>query len=167
MKPGAEALLLLLLILPHLLLPPFFLVFFPSPSPFIFSLPLLLRLGSRMAAAGVSGSGPTSETLDDYSPYSHLSDDELLQLAIQRSLSDTQHNAGTPAGGQALGRADGSDSTPTQRQQPTHTSRSAPPATAAADRRSHNASAEYSSPNPPWEKPPDPYVCTRFLHAVN
>lgn len=117
-----------------------------------------------MAAAGVSRSGPTSEALDDYSPYSHLNDDELLQLAIQRSLTDT-HNTGVPAGGQESRRADSSNVTPTQQQQqPRHSSRNAPPET---DARLHNAPAEYSSPNPPAEKPPDPYVHAHFVLAAN
>lgn len=120
-----------------------------------------------MATVGVSRSGPTSDALDDYSPYSHLNDDELLQLAIQRSLTDMQHNAGVPAGGQESRRAESSNTTPTQQQQqqqPRYRSRNAPP---AADANSHNAPVEYSSPNPPAEKPPDPYVHTHFLPGVN
>lgn len=118
-----------------------------------------------MATAGVSRSGPTSEALDDYSPYSHLNDDELLQLAIQRSLTDMQHNDGVPASGQESTRADSSYATPTQQQQQRrHSSRIVPP---AADVSSHNAPVEYSSPNPPAEKPPDPYVSTHFLLAIN
>ncbi|XP_037393608.1 ankyrin repeat and SOCS box protein 2-like isoform X4 [Pygocentrus nattereri] len=45
-----------------------------------------------MAAASVSmpGSTDTSLGFDDYSLYSNLSDDELMQLAIERSLTDSQ-----------------------------------------------------------------------------
>lgn len=101
----------------------------------------------------------TSEALDDYSPYSHLNDDELLQIAIQRSLTDMQHNAGVPAGGQESRWANRSNTTQTQQQQqqPRHSSGNAPP---ADDVNFHSAPAEYSSPNPPAEKPPDPYVRT-------
>ncbi|XP_065111889.2 ankyrin repeat and SOCS box protein 2 isoform X2 [Paramisgurnus dabryanus] len=49
-----------------------------------------------MAAASVSISGSTGTTMEfaDYSLYSNLSDDELLQLAIERSLSDA-HSSGS------------------------------------------------------------------------
>lgn len=48
-----------------------------------------------MAAASVSMSGSTGTGTEfaDYSLYSNLSDDELLQLAIERSLADA-HSAG-------------------------------------------------------------------------
>ncbi|CAB1340068.1 unnamed protein product [Coregonus sp. 'balchen'] len=55
----------------------------------------LLTEESNMAVASVSIPGSTpGPTLgfDDYSLYSNLSDDELIQLAIERSLSDA-HNA--------------------------------------------------------------------------
>lgn len=45
-----------------------------------------------MAAAHVSMPGTTGSNLEfaDYSLYSNLSDDELMQLAIERSLTDGQ-----------------------------------------------------------------------------
>lgn len=48
-----------------------------------------------MAAASVSMSGSTGTGMEfaDYSLYSNLSDDELLQLAIERSLADA-HSSG-------------------------------------------------------------------------
>ena len=51
---------------------------------------------SIMAAASVSMPGAPGLSLgfDDYSLYSNLSDDDLMQLAIERSLSDA-HTAGS------------------------------------------------------------------------
>lgn len=48
-----------------------------------------------MAVSSVSMSGSTGTSMEfvDYSLYSNLSDDELLQLAIERSLADA-HNSG-------------------------------------------------------------------------
>ncbi|XP_056115958.1 ankyrin repeat and SOCS box protein 2 isoform X3 [Rhinichthys klamathensis goyatoka] len=53
---------------------------------------VLLVLGSIMAVAHVSMPGTTGTYLEfaDYSLYSNLSDNELMQLAIERSLSDAQ-----------------------------------------------------------------------------
>ncbi|XP_059212080.1 ankyrin repeat and SOCS box protein 2 [Centropristis striata] len=75
------------------------------------------------------------ESLEDYSLYSNLSDYELLQLAIERSLTDTRCNT-TAA--------------------PTATA--ATPAVAAPPQpATRNTSASnYSSHNPPAEAPPDP-----------
>ncbi|XP_056620673.1 ankyrin repeat and SOCS box protein 2 [Triplophysa dalaica] len=49
-----------------------------------------------MAVSSVSMSGSTGTSMEfaDYSLYSNLSDDELLQLAIERSLADA-HNSGS------------------------------------------------------------------------
>uniref|UniRef100_A0A3Q3XC59 SOCS box domain-containing protein n=1 Tax=Mola mola TaxID=94237 RepID=A0A3Q3XC59_MOLML len=70
-----------------------------------------------MAAPSISHSGSSAPVpaFEDYSLYSNLSDHELMQLAIERSLTDTRGNAAPEA-------------------------------------------PNYSSPNPPCEKPPDPYV---------
>ncbi|XP_078131133.1 ankyrin repeat and SOCS box protein 2-like [Sander vitreus] len=99
-----------------------------------------------MAAASIS----RSVAFEDYSVYGNLSDDELLQVAIERSLSNMSANT---ANNHAIAAA----STPSpQPDLPSHSSHNAP-----ADHNSHNASAEqptahYSSPNPPSQKPPDP-----------
>ncbi|KAI4899341.1 hypothetical protein NFI96_014593 [Prochilodus magdalenae] len=52
---------------------------------------------ATMAAASVSMPGSTEPTLgfDDYSLYGNLSDDELMQLAIERSLTDSQNSTST------------------------------------------------------------------------
>lgn len=44
-----------------------------------------------MAAASVSmaASTTTKDDLEDFSAYAHLSDEQLLQLAIERSLADS------------------------------------------------------------------------------
>ncbi|KAL0164601.1 hypothetical protein M9458_040354, partial [Cirrhinus mrigala] len=47
-----------------------------------------------MATARVSMPGTTDTNLEfaDYSLYSNLSDDELMQLAIERSIADAQNS---------------------------------------------------------------------------
>ncbi|XP_062406857.1 ankyrin repeat and SOCS box protein 2-like [Sardina pilchardus] len=61
-----------------------------------------------MAASSVSRQMPTNLAFEDYSVYGHLSEEELIHLAIERSLTDTQ-------GG------------PSQSAQPAHQSTSSPP----------------------------------------
>ena len=53
---------------------------------------------SNMAAASLSLPGAPGFSLgfDDYSLYSNLSDDDLMQLAIERSLSDAHTAGSTP-----------------------------------------------------------------------
>lgn len=96
-----------------------------------------------MAAPSISHSGSSAPApaFEDYSLYSNLSDDELMQLAIERSLTDTRGNAAPEARelNPAAAPVNGSHYPP-------------------ANYNSHNAAANYSSPNPPCEKPPDPYV---------
>ncbi|XP_070705811.1 ankyrin repeat and SOCS box protein 2-like [Pempheris klunzingeri] len=111
--------------------------------------------------AAISRSGPAGPSLafDDYSLYSNLSDDELLQLAIERSLTDTHCDA-TATRPPHLTAPDRSSLNPaaTNTHQPSHSSHNAP-AQSAAHCSSHNAPAQnaahYSSPNPPSEEPPD------------
>ncbi|KAM9354092.1 ankyrin repeat and SOCS box protein 2 [Pholidichthys leucotaenia] len=109
-----------------------------------------------MAAARISRPSSSSSSLafEDYSLYSNLSDDELLQLAIERSLNDTQcsntpNTSSTTTNKTALPQH--TDKTNKQKQISKHQhnplSQNAPPA---------QTSAHYSSPNPPSEKPPDP-----------
>lgn len=40
-------------------------------------------------AAAMAVSRTTNEDLEDYSAYAHMSEEQLLQLAIERSLADT------------------------------------------------------------------------------
>nr|XP_057929949.1 ankyrin repeat and SOCS box protein 2-like [Doryrhamphus excisus] len=88
-----------------------------------------------MAADGV----PHPATLDDYSLYGNLSDDELLQLAIERSLADVH--------------ADFALDTPPNPQLPD------PKTNKASDSCQispvQKTAPHYSSPNPPSQKPPD------------
>ena len=49
-----------------------------------------------MAAASVSRHTPTNQAFEDYSVYSHLSDEELIQLAVERSFTDA-HRPSQPA----------------------------------------------------------------------
>lgn len=55
---------------------------------------VLIVPGSIMAAGHVSMLGATGSNLEfaDYSLYSNLSDDELMQLAIERSIADAQNS---------------------------------------------------------------------------
>uniref|UniRef100_A0A8C2WUR1 Ankyrin repeat and SOCS box containing 2 n=1 Tax=Cyclopterus lumpus TaxID=8103 RepID=A0A8C2WUR1_CYCLU len=119
-----------------------------------------------MAAASISH----FEALEDYSLYSNMSDDELLQLAIERSLTDTPCNTSntiTSARNTHLSR---------------HSSHNPP-----ADYSSHNPPADYSSHNPPADysfhnappgqttahahysspNPPDPYVVSHSLQGAH
>lgn len=105
-----------------------------------------------MAAARIShtGSASSSQACEDYSLYSNLSDEELLQLAIERSLTDTHSNTAAE---------------PVTPPHPPDTSlKPAARNTNQPSHSSHNPPVNYSSPNPPREKPPDPYV-TVFLSA--
>uniref|UniRef100_A0A3P8TEJ8 Ankyrin repeat and SOCS box containing 2a, tandem duplicate 1 n=1 Tax=Amphiprion percula TaxID=161767 RepID=A0A3P8TEJ8_AMPPE len=102
-----------------------------------------------MAAPSISHSGTSGSNLafEDYSLYSNLSDDELLQLAIERSLTDTHCNTAT----------NNSTNTTKNTNQPSCSGHNPPPA---------ESTAHYSSPNPPSEEPPDPYV-TPFSSLYN
>lgn len=55
---------------------------------------VLIVSGSIMATARVSMPGTTDTNLEfaDYSLYSNLSDEELMQLAIERSIADAQNS---------------------------------------------------------------------------
>ncbi|XP_018542331.1 ankyrin repeat and SOCS box protein 2 [Lates calcarifer] len=112
-----------------------------------------------MAAASISQSGSAAPSLsfEDYSIYSNLSDDELLQLAVERSLTDT-HCANTNPTSNTTSNATGNTAAaaatplhcqPTARNtnQPNLSFHNPAPA---------QTTAHYSSPNPPTEKPPDP-----------
>lgn len=85
---------------------------------------------------------------EDYSLYSHMTDEELLQLAIDRSLNEPhQQQAIPPQENQSI-RAHStnqSQDAPTPRR---HSISQNLPGT--------ETTAHYSSPNPPNEKPPDP-----------
>ncbi|XP_068198540.1 ankyrin repeat and SOCS box protein 2-like isoform X2 [Antennarius striatus] len=133
-----------------------------------------------MAAAGISPSGSAAPSLafDDYSLYSNLSDDELLHLAIERSLADTHCTPTGDAAATPPRPPDGGAMNPAPRNtnQPGLSS-SNPPANYSshnppANYSSHNppaaqTSAHYSSPNPPTEEAPDPKTfdgtISRFL----
>lgn len=105
---------------------------------------------SIMAAASISlpGSAAPGPEFEDYSVYSNLSDDELLQLAIERSLNDT-HDATFTAASPAQS-CDSCSNCPAKKVNP------------PAD----ETSAHYSSPNPPRQKPPDPYVTTSIINYI-
>ncbi|XP_072218646.1 ankyrin repeat and SOCS box protein 2-like isoform X1 [Leuresthes tenuis] len=100
-----------------------------------------------MAAASISRSSSAAPdaALEDYSIYSNLSDDQLLQLAIERSLTET-HCSTTD--------------TTTQPSQSHSRQNSLAQSTNQHGCSSHNPpdaqiTAHYSSPNPPAVKPPD------------
>ncbi|KAM3600595.1 uncharacterized protein V6R79_025588 [Siganus canaliculatus] len=108
-----------------------------------------------MAAASIthSESAAPAPAFDDYSLYSSLSDDELLQLAIERSLTETHLNTSdenTIANGPSKDSSpeiDGPKPAATNTNTTNSSSHDAPAA---------QTTAHYSSPNPPSQKPPDP-----------
>ncbi|XP_042359543.1 ankyrin repeat and SOCS box protein 2-like isoform X2 [Plectropomus leopardus] len=123
-----------------------------------------------MAAASISRSG----AVEDYSVYSNLSDEELLQIAIERSLTDTSCNTANAIAATSPPRqpdssrpnAAAANTNYSSRNPPANYSSHNPPANYSshnppAKHSSHNPPAaqtdvHYSSPNPPSEKPPDP-----------
>ncbi|XP_041660741.1 ankyrin repeat and SOCS box protein 2-like [Cheilinus undulatus] len=129
-----------------------------------------------MAAPGVSRSSAAALSFEDYSVYGNLSDDELIQLAIERSLTETHGNAATtdavnaPAAasantntitGAVLNTIGISTSNPDARAPSRYPRRLGVTTTNQPNPNSHNppqdqTTAHYSSPNPPSEKPPDP-----------
>ncbi|XP_068609712.1 ankyrin repeat and SOCS box protein 2-like [Brachionichthys hirsutus] len=125
-----------------------------------------------MAAAGTSPSGSAAPgpAFEDYSLYSNLSDDELLHLAVERSLADTHCSAPAAAAAATPPRPpDGGRMSPAPRDANPPGLRSHNP---PANYSSHNppaaqGSAHYSSPNPPTEEVPDPKTfdgtVSRFL----
>uniref|UniRef100_A0A665X609 Ankyrin repeat and SOCS box containing 2a, tandem duplicate 1 n=1 Tax=Echeneis naucrates TaxID=173247 RepID=A0A665X609_ECHNA len=107
-----------------------------------------------MAAASISQSdtADAGQQLEDYSLYSHLNDDELLQVAIERSLTGTQcsdiNSTKTTSNSAAAAipphQPDGATTQNPAKRNSSHN----PPA--------NQTNALYSSPNPPKEKLPDP-----------
>ncbi|XP_039981750.1 ankyrin repeat and SOCS box protein 2-like [Xiphias gladius] len=127
-----------------------------------------------MAADSISRSGSAAPSLgfEDYSFYSNLSDEEVLQLAIERSLTDTHCNNANATSNTTSNATSNATSSPAAA--PMHSHQPASLNSAArntnqprhnshnptANYSSHNApstptTAHYSSPNPPSEKPPD------------
>ncbi|XP_062267077.1 ankyrin repeat and SOCS box protein 2-like isoform X2 [Platichthys flesus] len=90
-----------------------------------------------MAAGGISA----GLSFEDYSLYSNLSDDQVLQIAMERSLNDT-HSSNPNTTSNTT-----SNATTNLNPEVRHSSQNLPPA---------QSLAHYSSPNPPREKPPDP-----------
>lgn len=126
-----------------------------------------IMAGPRISRSTSSASSLTS---DDYSLYSNLSEEELLQLAIERSLTDTHGNtteSNTISANNTI-----SASTPSC-VQPSHCPDKLNPAinTNQPSYRAQNSfqaqtTAHYSSPNPPPQKPPDPWVASIFILSL-
>ncbi|KAM4632843.1 ankyrin repeat and SOCS box protein 2-like [Polymixia lowei] len=103
---------------------------------------------SIMAAASVSFPNSPGPSLgfEDYSLYSNLSEEDLIQVAIERSLTDS-HSSAPPV-----------EATSSTLKPPTR--RPHPPNVPANHYSSHNpppslTSPQHSSHNPPVDKPPD------------
>ncbi|XP_042245807.1 ankyrin repeat and SOCS box protein 2-like isoform X1 [Thunnus maccoyii] len=120
-----------------------------------------------MAAAGISRSTSAASTLgfEDYSLYGNLSDDELMQLAIERSLTDAHHDtaANTPPLQPESKRTPPNYSShnpppnySSHNPPPNYSSHNPPPNYSSHNPLPNETSAHYSSPNPPRPKPPDP-----------
>ncbi|XP_037541609.1 ankyrin repeat and SOCS box protein 2 [Nematolebias whitei] len=106
-----------------------------------------------------SASEGSSITFEDYSLYSNMSDEELLQLVIERSLIDTHGSTSTTSSNSTT---ISTKSTSTQHARchenklnPTATNRNQPTASSSQNPSVAQTEAHYSSPNPPAEKPPD------------
>lgn len=130
---------------------------------------------SIMSAASTSGSAALG--FEDYSLYDNLNDDELLQLAIERSLTDTHcsntnttRNSSTTSNPDKTSKTTCTTSPATSRHRPESSMNPAAQNTnQPLPKHSQNptltqTTAHYSSPNPPAEKPPDPYVSS---HSFN
>lgn len=112
-----------------------------------------------MASPSIShlGSAGSALAFEDYSLYSNLSDDQLLQVAIERSLTETHHSAPTDYSATAPATTSPPQASQSQDNKPN------PPSTDRYQRRvssgqnpaAPQTSVTYSSPNPPTEKPPD------------
>ncbi|XP_035808536.2 ankyrin repeat and SOCS box protein 2-like [Amphiprion ocellaris] len=135
-----------------------------------------------MAAPSISHSGTSGSNLafEDYSLYSNLSDDELLQLAIERSLTDTHCNTATnnstntssttntssiTSSSNTTNNTNNATNSATNTNRPPHHRENRPNPSAKNTNQpscsGHNpppaeSTAHYSSPNPPSEEPPDP-----------
>ncbi|XP_017157644.1 ankyrin repeat and SOCS box protein 2-like [Poecilia reticulata] len=104
---------------------------------------------SRPGSGGSGGSGGSALAFEEYSLYGNLTDDELLQLAIERSLTEMQGGGATQTAATQTARLQ--DNVP----EPTSTSRYQRQAPSSKNPPAAQTSATYSSPNPPTEKPPD------------
>uniref|UniRef100_UPI003AAF89CA ankyrin repeat and SOCS box protein 2 n=1 Tax=Centroberyx gerrardi TaxID=166262 RepID=UPI003AAF89CA len=101
-----------------------------------------ISLSGSPGSPGSPGSLGSGLDLEDYSLYSNLSDDELMQLAIERSLSDRSSTA-PPAETSSSSLNPPADPSPPA---PHYSSHNPPPSL---------TSTHHSSHNPPTEKPPD------------
>lgn len=139
----------------------------------LIKLPVCFRLEhfcTTMAAPSISHSGSADSclTFEDYSLYSNLSDSELLQLAIERSLIDMHGGAASTT--TAISTNSTTKTTTSQRPHcqenklnPSGATSNQPPAASTQNPAAAQTVAHYSSPNPPVVKPPDPYVVYHLL----
>ncbi|XP_047243092.1 ankyrin repeat and SOCS box protein 2 isoform X3 [Girardinichthys multiradiatus] len=118
-----------------------------------------MTVGPIMASAGISrsSSAGSSVAFEDYSLYSNLSDDELLQLAIERSLTETHRIASTDDSATAPTTTATTQTSRFQDNEPNqpNTNRYQRPKSSSQNLPAPQTSVQYSSPNPPIEKPPD------------
>ncbi|KAK5598677.1 hypothetical protein CRENBAI_006161 [Crenichthys baileyi] len=116
-------------------------------------------VGPIMASASISrsGSAGSSVAFEDYSLYSNLSDDELLQLAIERSLTETHRSASTDDSATAPTTTATTQTSRFQDNEPNqlNTNRYQRRSSSSQNPPAPQTSVQYSSPNPPTEKPPD------------
>ncbi|XP_056150230.1 ankyrin repeat and SOCS box protein 2-like [Lampris incognitus] len=114
-----------------------------------------------MAAASVSFSGSTasSSAFEDYSLYSNLSDEELVQLAIERSLTES-HGSQTnsnlnPPNPPATNCSSHNPPNPSATNCSSSNSSNRPATNCSSSNSSNRPATNCSSHNPPCEKPPD------------
>ncbi|KAF5879917.1 ankyrin repeat and SOCS box protein 2-like, partial [Clarias magur] len=95
-----------------------------------------MKLHSIMAAAVLGATGPTLNH-DDFCLYGYMSDEELIQLAIERSLTET-HNNSTPPSAESTKSSIPQHRPETPRPSPRQTPRSDPPPCPANPPREQN-----------------------------
>ncbi|KAL6095415.1 asb2 [Pungitius sinensis] len=102
-----------------------------------------------------------STSFEDYSLYSNLNDEELLQIAIERSLTDTPYNTSDYVDFKTANttppQPNSSSTNPEARAEnpPRHSSQNPHANYSSHNATSAQATANYSSPNPPREELPD------------
>ena len=120
------------------------------------------RSNMALVSASVSQASNSGLALEDYSIYNQLSDDELLALAIERSLTNSPSLSGNqnqPGNQSSASRGETSGGLSSRRTgQPNGPNRANPPQNQPPE----GAAAQYSSHNPPADKLFNPWV----LHGL-
>ena len=116
----------------------------------------LISIVMETAGLSVPGASGPSLGIEDYSVYTNLSDEELIQIAIERSLSEDHNNTPSTDTRQTPCPPDPEVRQPST---PHLQSNSTQPGTqhlhSTSVSKHSSITAHYSSHNPPTTKPPD------------